>query len=135
MTNKKILIYIYKKISKFYVLLFGRKKMQFLNDFILALSLDAKGYKNYGNFEKTGEKSFIRLIKNEINFSIDVGANVGNYTKLLLSETSSKVVSFEPLPEAFKSDIALAVISHPPTVPPASAVIVPCMITLPSGLK
>ncbi len=101
MTNKKILIYIYKKISKFYVLLFGRKKMQFLNDFILALSLDAKGYKNYGNFEKTGEKSFIRLIKNEINFSIDVGANVGNYTKLLLSETSSKVISFEPLPEAF----------------------------------
>ena len=101
MTYKKILIYIYKNISKFYVLLFGRKKMQFLNDFILALSLDAKGYKNYGNFEKTGEKSFIRLIKNEINFSIDVGANVGNYTKLLLSETSSKVISFEPLPEAF----------------------------------
>ena len=102
MINKKISIYIYKKISKLYVLLFGRKNMQFFNDCIFSLSLDAKGYKNYGNFKVTGEKSFIELIRNEIDLSLDIGANTGEYTKLLLQNTNSKVVSFEPLPEAFK---------------------------------
>jgi FkbM family methyltransferase len=76
--------------------------MQFFNDFIFSLSLDAKGYKNYGSFKKTGEKSFIELIKKEIGLSLDIGANIGEYTKLLLLNTNSKVVSFEPLPEAFK---------------------------------
>ena len=102
MINKKISIYIYKKISKLYVLLFGRKSMQFFNDCIFSLSLDAKGYKNYGNFNVTGEKSFIELIKNEIDLSLDIGANIGEYTKLLLINTNSRVISFEPLPEAFK---------------------------------
>ena len=102
MINKKISIYIYKKISKLYVLLFGRKSMQFFNDFIFSLSLDAKGYKNYGNFNVTGEKSFIELIKSEVDLSLDIGANTGEYTKLLLQNTNSNVVSFEPLPEAFK---------------------------------
>lgn len=102
MINKKILIYIYKKISKLYVLLFGRKSMQFFNDCIFSLSLDAKGYKNYGNFNVTGEKSFIELIKNEVDLSLDIGANTGEYTKLLLQNTNSNVVSFEPLPDAFK---------------------------------
>ena len=102
MFYRKILLPIYKAISKFYVFLFGQKKMQFLNDIIFSLSLDAKGYKNYGNFSKTGEKFFIDLVKNDINFALDIGANVGKYTKLLLSNTNTKVISFEPLPEAFK---------------------------------
>ncbi|MDB4157345.1 FkbM family methyltransferase [Candidatus Pelagibacter sp.] len=102
MINKKILVYIYKKISKFYVLIFGRRSLQFINNVIFSLSLDAKGYKNHGNFSITGEKKFIELIKNEINLSLDIGANIGEYTKLLLLYTNSNVVSFEPLPEAFK---------------------------------
>jgi len=102
MISKEKLVFIYKKISKFYIFIFGRKSMQFFNDFILSLTLDAKGYKNYGSFRETGEKSFIKLIKNEIKLSLDIGANIGEYTKLLLSDTNSKVVSFEPLPEAFK---------------------------------
>ena len=40
---KKILISVYKLISKFYVLIFGRKKLQFINDLFLSLTLDAKG--------------------------------------------------------------------------------------------
>ena len=99
---KKILVIIYKFISKLYVLIFSRKKLQFINDVFLSLTLDAKGFKNYGDFKRTGEKKFIRLIKDEINFSLDIGANVGNYTKLILQETSSKVISFEPLPDAYK---------------------------------
>jgi len=85
-----------------YVFIFGRKQMQFFNDFILSLSLDGKGFKNYGNFDRTGEKNFIKLIKKDLNFCIDIGANTGKYTNLLLSETNAKVYSFEPLPAAFR---------------------------------
>ncbi len=99
---KKILVIIYKFISKLYVLIFGRKKLQFINDIFLSLTLDAKGFKNYGDFNRTGEKKFIRSIKDEINLSLDIGANVGNYTKLILQETNSKVISFEPLPDAYR---------------------------------
>ena len=84
---KKIFIYIYKLFAKIYIFIFGRKSMQFFNNIILSLSLKAKGYQNYGNFNITGEKLFIQLIKNEIKLSIDVGANIGKYTNLLLKET------------------------------------------------
>ena len=102
MSIKKILIFLYKKLSIIYVFVFGRKSMQFFNDIVLSLSLNAKGFKNYGNFNLTGEKRFIKLIGKEINFSIDIGANVGKYTKLLLAETNSEVIAFEPLPKAFE---------------------------------
>ena len=102
MSIKKILIFLYKKLSIIYVFVFGRKSMQFFNDIVLSLSLNAKGFKNYGNLNLTGEKKFIKLIGKEINFSIDIGANVGKYTKLLLTETNSEVIAFEPLPKAFE---------------------------------
>ena len=102
MSIKKILIFLYKKLSIIYVFVFGRKSMQFFNDIVLSLSLNAKGFKNYGNLNLTGEKRFIKLIGKEINFSIDIGANVGKYTKLLLAETNSEVIAFEPLPKAFE---------------------------------
>ena len=77
---KKILISVYKLISKFYVLIFGRKKLQFINDLFLSLTLDAKGFKNYGDFTRTGERKFVKTIKKEINLTLDIGANVGNFT-------------------------------------------------------
>jgi FkbM family methyltransferase len=102
MLYRKLLIFIYKKISKVYVMIFGRKIMQPINNLIFSLSLKGKGYMNYGSFKDSGEKFFINLIKDELKLSLDIGANVGNYTKMLLSDTNSKVISFEPLPEAFK---------------------------------
>ena len=102
MNIKKILIFFYRKISYIYVFIFGRKKMQFINNIFLSLVLNAKGYKNFGNFSDTGEKNFIKLIKKDLKTSIDVGANVGKYTQLLLSETNSKIISFEPLKKAFE---------------------------------
>ena len=102
MSYKKLLIFIYKKISKVYVMIFGRKIMQPINNLILSLSLKGKGYMNYGSFKDSGEKFFINLIKDELKLSLDIGANVGNYTKMLLSDTDSKVISFEPLPGAFE---------------------------------
>jgi len=102
MIFKKALLATYKIFSSFYIFIFGRKKMQFLNNIVLSLALNAKGYKNYGSFKKTGEKNFINKINNDLFFCIDIGANVGKYTNLLLAETKSKIISFEPLPLAFK---------------------------------
>ena len=47
-------------------------------------------------------KNFINKINSDLFFCIDIGANVGKYTNLLLTETKSKIISFEPLPLAFK---------------------------------
>ncbi len=102
MIFKKALLATYKIFSSFYIFIFGRKKMQFLNNIVFSLALNAKGYKNYGSFKKTGEKNFINKINKDLMFCIDIGANVGKYTKLLLTETKSKIISFEPLPLAFK---------------------------------
>lgn len=102
MFNRKFIICVYKLVSTFYVFLFGRKKMQFLNNIVFSLSLDAKGYKNYGNFSETGEKTFLNLIRNEINLSLDIGANTGKYTELLLTQSKTKVIAFEPMSESFK---------------------------------
>ena len=76
--------------------------MQFFNDILFSLTLDAKGYKNFGNFKKTGEKKFINRINKDLSFCLDIGANIGEYTNLLLSETKAKIISFEPLPRAFE---------------------------------
>ena len=76
--------------------------MQLFNDILFSLTLDAKGYKNFGNLNKTGEKRFINKINKELLFCLDIGANVGDYTNLLLSETKAKIISFEPLPKAFE---------------------------------
>ena len=95
-------IFIYKKISYFYNFIFGRKISQKMNNIILSLALGAKGYKNYGNFDQTGEKNFIKIISSSLNLTLDIGANTGKYTQLILDETKSNVISFEPLKEAFK---------------------------------
>jgi len=101
MNFKKILLFLYRKLSYVYVFIFGRKKMQFLNNIFLSLTLNAKGYKNYGSFRETGEENFIKKISHDLSFCIDIGANIGKYTELLLKETAAKVIAFEPLPDAY----------------------------------
>ena len=95
-------IFIYKKISYFYNFIFGRKISQKINNLIFSLALGAKGYKNYGSFDQTGEKNFIKIISSSLKLTLDIGANTGKYTQLILDETKSNVISFEPLKEAFK---------------------------------
>ena len=101
MNFKKILLFLYRKLSYVYVFIFGRKKMQFLNNIFLSLTLNAKGYKNYGSFRETGEENFIKKISHDLSFCIDIGANIGKYTELLLKETAAKIIAFEPLPDAY----------------------------------
>ena len=102
MIFKRIMVFFYRIFSFIYIFVFGRKSMQFINNIFLSLILNAKGYKNYGNFSTTGEKKFIKKIRDDLSLCIDIGANVGKYTELLLEETDAKVVSFEPLEEALQ---------------------------------
>lgn len=98
---KKILLKIYTIFSKVYVLIFGRKLMQKINHIIFSLSLKAKGYSNYGNHKETGESNFINIIKSELNLCLDIGANKGSYSKLLLMNTVTNVIAFEPMQGSF----------------------------------
>ena len=52
--------------------------MQFINNIILSLALNAKGYKNFGNFTETGEKKFIQS-----NLSIHWGWGIGMCQRFL----------------------------------------------------
>lgn len=49
--------------------------------------------------KESGEEFFIKkyLSNQPINLCLDVGAYIGNYSKLLLEETNSQVISFESL--------------------------------------
>ncbi len=82
--------------------------MQAVNNRILHMVLRARGYNNLGGLEASGEAAFIQRIAAEARFCIDVGANIGNYSRALLAATSATVLAFEPLPKAFESLAALA---------------------------
>lgn len=66
--------------------------------------LHGQGYNNFENPSVSGEHKFIKLLS-AINptLCVDVGANKGNYARSLLEKTNAKVISFEPLPKAFKA--------------------------------
>ena len=76
-----------------------------LNNNLLDLSLSALGYNNFRNLNESGELFFIKkyLSKNKIRLCFDIGANIGDYSKILLENTESNVISFEPLPFVFRN--------------------------------
>ena len=53
------------------------------------------------HLKETREKFFINLIKEEINLCLDIGGIVGEYTKRLLFDIHSKVISFKTLLKVF----------------------------------
>ena len=93
---------VFSPLVKIYLFIFGRKIFQKYNNFLFLLVIKSMGYSNYGNHSQTGEKKFIELIKDNLEICLDIGANVGTYSKLLMDITQSSVFSFEPLDDAFK---------------------------------
>ena len=88
-----------------YVFIFGRPSMQSLNNAILNLALNAKGFANYYSChpKSTGEEIFLKLLsKHNPQLCIDVGANRGDYSEALLHLTDSKIIAFELLPRTFE---------------------------------
>jgi len=102
---------IYRSFSKLYLFAFARPSAQKFNNLILQLALRGRGYNNCCDPESTGEAIFIRMLaQNNPKLCIDVGANKGAYSKVLLETTKADVFAFEPLPKAFEQLKALEVI-------------------------
>jgi FkbM family methyltransferase len=88
---------------KLYVLAIARPKGQKFNDAVLRFALAGRGYDNCCDIKTTGEANFLRALGGENpKLCIDVGANIGSYTEFILKNTSSDVISFEPLQKTFK---------------------------------
>tara|TARA_B100000902_G_scaffold394946_1_gene452398 strand:+ start:39264 stop:40115 length:852 start_codon:yes stop_codon:yes gene_type:complete len=86
----------------FIIKLMSKKNFTFLRKLILHFSLKISGYKNYGNFYKTGEEQVIELIKrNNIKNCLDIGAHVGEFSKKLLEIKNMNVIAFEPMKKTF----------------------------------
>lgn len=88
-------------LRKQYAKLFSKYKiLRKLNNRVFDYALSAKGYNNWRNSIESGERYFIKkyLANDEIKLCIDIGANKGSYTKMLLEETIANVIAFEPLP-------------------------------------
>lgn len=80
---------------------------------LLNLALSGEGYNNYTNMKASGESDFLDLIKEHLTEGIclDIGANMGSYTALLLERGAQNVHCFEPhtdlcgvMEERFKKD-------------------------------
>ena len=82
--------------------IFGRKIFYKLNVIIIKIFLKFIGYNNYKNLNKTGEKKFLNKVISEGNGCvIDIGANIGKYSKYILDNSNYNVISFEPLKYSF----------------------------------
>ena len=94
---------IYFIIKKLYIFTFARSSMQKYNNILFNLTLHGMGYNNFTTRKISGEENFIKLLsKYNPKICIDIGANVGNYSLFLLETTKTKVIAFEPLPNAFE---------------------------------
>ncbi len=96
---------MFNLIYKLYGYLFSKKCLIRLNTFLFHLSIRGLGVLNYSNEYLTGEKgwltNYLRGKKNPL--VLDIGANIGNYSKLILKINSDAVIyAFEPHPVTFK---------------------------------
>lgn len=99
-----------KFILSVYRLLFARKFFSRLNKFLYLCSLSGLGVNNYGSGKVTGEKYFlakyIKMLPRD-GYVIDVGANVGNYSKDVLNIAPYlNLFAFEPHPKTYKKLVA-----------------------------
>jgi FkbM family methyltransferase len=109
---------IVKAFERLAVFCLARPGMQSFNDLLLALALKGRGYNNCCTFEVTGENRFLEnLSKFSLLNCIDIGANVGTYSRALLTNTRAKVLAFEPLPLAFEKLCELKAIADGRFIP------------------
>jgi len=82
--------------------LFARKILIPINIIILKLVIRFLGYNNHKSLGSSGENNFLhKVCKAKPQLCIDVGANVGEYSKYILENSNSRVIAFEPMPESF----------------------------------
>jgi FkbM family methyltransferase len=95
--------FVRRFVTGSYTFVFGRPSCQKVNERLLHLTMRGCGYDAGPNPARTGEKHFIRLVaKTGPTVCIDIGANAGDYSALLLENTAAHVIAFEPLPQTFE---------------------------------
>jgi FkbM family methyltransferase len=100
---RKVYIKIFEFFSIIYLSIFGRKFFFKFNLILLKLILKSIGYQNFGSYNFTGEKDFVKSIKRfKPRVCIDIGAHTGSFSDLLIEELDCKVISFEPNHYSFK---------------------------------
>lgn len=93
-------------VLKLYRFLFAREGFYQINRLLHECSLSGLGILNYENSRISGESSFIRRFfrTRQNDIVLDVGANVGGYSKLILaSNPHASVYAFEPHPRTYKA--------------------------------
>jgi FkbM family methyltransferase len=98
------------KIVQLYRFIAGRKQFRMLNELLFDCSTHALGIRNYDNDVVSGEKYFVeKILPTYLNPEqaitiVDVGANEGSYTELLLSKfNKAQCICIEPHPITFKA--------------------------------
>lgn len=93
-------------LAQGYASVFARdtRMAQAVNHTLYHLALRGMGYNNGWQLDRSGEGWFVEhvLAPRGPRVCLDIGANVGEYTRLLLGRTSAEVYAFEPLPAAFE---------------------------------
>ncbi len=91
------------RLVTLYAKVFSKPPLSKVNSFLFHATLRGQGYNNYQDGSESGEEFFISKVLAPSNprVCVDVGANVGDYSRKLLKYTQAQVVSFEPLPAAF----------------------------------
>ncbi len=96
---------IKKKIYEYYALLFSKPYFIKFNKFLYNLSLRGLGILNYRTEELSGERDWLKkYIGKKIDpLVVDVGANVGKYSSLVLDiNKNARVVAIEAHPINYK---------------------------------
>lgn len=90
--------------TNIYGKIFGWSFLAPVHHAIATLSLHALGYGNMLRDSWTGEEWFLRevLAPTKPTVVFDVGANIGNYSALLLKYTEASIYAFEPNPSSFE---------------------------------
>lgn len=102
MAKSNVIDFIFQVISRIYIGSVSGKIGQSLNGIVFDLSLRGLGFNNCCDMKTTGEAWFVnQLAQTKPLLCVDIGANVGDYSRSLLSSTSATVFAFEPLPGAF----------------------------------
>lgn len=80
------------------------KTFALLNKGLFRIALESRGIGWYSSdHRKSGELYLTKLLARiDPQIIIDIGANCGQYSQLLLNETRARVIAFEPLIDAFR---------------------------------
>jgi FkbM family methyltransferase len=89
-------------LARVYAFAFARPgPPQVINHVLYNLALRGQGFNNTWELDHSGEAWFVRhvLAPTSPAMCVDVGANLGDYSRMLLTETDAEVIAFEPLVE------------------------------------